>query len=70
MTFQVVLDTRQFDPSAAVILAQADPALSTTNQKNRFAAATDYVHMSWSMVVEINRNSQTSKPQNRRHLEL
>ena len=70
MRFQLALDTREFRTAEAVILTQADPTLSATNQKNRFTAITDNVHVSRSMVVDINHDPQTSKPQNCRHLEL
>jgi hypothetical protein len=38
MRFKLAFDTRKFGTAEAIILAQADPDLSTTNLKDRFAA--------------------------------
>ena len=54
-------------PRESIILPELYRSCRTVQIEYCLVASTDRVHMRWSVVVWINHNPQSVKPENRRH---
>jgi hypothetical protein len=64
---QFALKALDLTSPSAIILPKLDRTGGTVQFENRFALAADHVNVSRSMIVGIDCNPKTIKPENRRH---